>query len=180
MTTAVICLGNELVGDDGLGIRVGRVLQRLELPKSVEVLIRPNLGLELIELLGEYDDIILVDAMTSGRSPGTCVHLDPQDAANMAACPSCSHSLGIPEILQLVARMYPDRAETAIRIIGVEAASIDQFEIGLSPPVRAAMPQAVEKVLEVLSLDDETRKKARQEAVRESNNEISLTDIVSS
>lgn len=147
MKTAVVCLGNELVGDDGVGIRVARVLGNLTLPEAIDVLVRPNLGLDLIELLEEYERVVIVDAMTSGRAPGSCVHLDPSEAAAMASCPSCAHSLGIAEVVQLVKQMFPDRTDRAVRIVGVEAASIDQFGIGLSEPVACALPDAVEAVL---------------------------------
>ena len=40
--TSIVCLGNELAGDDGIGYRVGRVLKALPLPA----------GLEPVDLLG--------------------------------------------------------------------------------------------------------------------------------
>jgi len=178
MKQAVVCLGNELVGDDGAGIRIGRVLKRLELPDSIDVLIRPNLGLDLIELLEEYEEIVIVDAMTSGRSPGSCVRLETADAASMASCPSCSHSLGIPEILQLVARMQPDRADRAVRIVGIEAASIDRFGLGLSEPVRRALPDAVALVLEAVGGLETFGEEARRVAEAEASAAISIEDVL--
>jgi len=178
MRQAIICLGNELVGDDGAGIRIGRVFERLDLPDSVDVLIRPNLGLELIELLEEYEQIVIVDAMTSGRTPGTCVRLETEDATGMASCPSCSHSLGIPEILQLVARMQPERAERAVRIVGVEAASIDRFGVGLSEPVKRALPDAVALVLDAVGGLEAICEEARRVAEVESKREISIDDVL--
>ena len=178
MTCAVVCLGNELVGDDGIGIRVGTVLGRLALPETVEVLIRPNVGLDLIDLLEEYDEVILVDALRSGRPPGTCVQLDPREAASMANCPSCSHSLGIPEILQLVARMAPDRAERAVKIVGVEAVELERFEVGLSEPVKAALAAAVDAVLVGLGVDDDIRAAGRREAEVESRAVVTVSDVL--
>ena len=178
MKRAVVCLGNELVGDDGVGIRIGRVLQRLPLPSTIDVLIRPNLGLELIELLDEYEEIVIVDAMTSGRTPGTCDALAVAETSKMASCPSCSHSLGIPEILQLVAQMYPDRAQRAVRIVGVEAASIDRFEVGLSEPVQAALPDAVAKVLEMLPDLQGLEVQARELAEQEARTRVTVHDVL--
>jgi len=178
MKQVVVCLGNELVGDDGVGIRIGRVLERLPLPPSVDVMIRPNLGLELIELLDEYERVVIVDALTSGRAPGTCVRLDPSETVRMASCPSCSHSLGIPEILQLVERMHPEQADRAVVIVGVEAASIDQFEVGLSESVCLALPDAVATVVDALdllgSLGTEARIAAKTEALRT----VTLADVL--
>ena len=178
MTQAVVCLGNELVGDDGVGIRVGRVLQRLPWPREVDVLIRPNLGLDLIDLLLDYQEVVIVDAMTSGQDPGTCARLEPAETSKLAVCPSCSHSLGIPEILQVVSRMYPERANRAVRIVGVEAAAIDQFGVGLSPAVRDALPEAVDQVLDALGGLDGLRGRARDIAEAEAQADVTLSDIL--
>lgn len=180
MKTVIVCLGNELVGDDGIGVRVGRVLQKLPLPPSVDVMIRPNLGLDLIELLEQYDEVVIVDAMTSGRVPGSCIRLDPREAASMASCPSCSHSLGIAEILQLVRRMFPQRAERAVRIVGVEAASIDQFGVGLSDPVKLALPSAVDLVLDAIGNLESLRAESKRLAEEEAHTVVSLEQILRS
>jgi hydrogenase maturation protease len=180
MKIAVVCLGNELVGDDGIGIRVGRVLKKLPLPPSVDVLIRPNLGLDLIEMLEEYDEVVIVDAMTSGRPPGACIRLDPREAESMASCPSCSHSLGIAEILQLVRRMFPQRAERAVRIVGVEAASIDQFGVGLSDPVKLALPSAVHMVLDAIGTLEALRTESKRLAEEEARTVVSVDQVLRS
>ncbi len=180
MNTVVVCLGNELVGDDGIGIRIGRVLQKLPLPPNVEVMIRPNLGLDLIELLEQYDEVVIVDAMTSGRVPGSCIRLDPREAASMASCPSCSHSLGIAEILQLVGRMFPERADRAVRIIGVEAASIDEFGVGLSDPVKLALPSAVDMVLDAIGNLEALRADSKRLAQEEAQSVVSLDQVLRS
>ena len=177
MKQAVVCLGNELVGDDGVGIRIGRVLQRLDLPEHVHVLVRPNLGLELIDLLDVYDEVLIVDAMTSGRAPGSCVRLLPETAAQMASHPSCSHSLGISEILQVVQRMFPNSNRT-VRIIGIEAAALDRFDVGLSIPVREALPRAVDAILEQLGGLEAIREPALELAEAEAQASVSIHDVL--
>jgi hydrogenase maturation protease len=178
MATAVVCVGNELVGDDGVGIRVGRVLERLALPDRVSVIVQPNLGLELLELLGVYDEIVIVDAMTSGRAPGTCVRISAKEAARMANCPSCAHSLGIPEMLQIAQQLVPDRGAAAVYVVGVEAASIDMFGIGLSEPVRAALPEAVDAVLCAVGASEELRSKGREYARAEASAVVTISDVL--
>lgn len=178
MKQAVVCLGNELVGDDGVGIRIGRVLERLALPDSVDVLIRPNLGLELIDLLEVYDEVVIVDAMTSGRLAGTCVCLKPAAAAQMASHPACSHSLGITEILHVVQRLFPDSRGREVRIVGVEATAVDRFGVGLSAAVRDALPQAVDAVLDELGGLDAVRDEARRLAEAEARADVTVHDVI--
>ena len=85
MNTAVVCLGNELVGDDGVGILIARVLECIELPRDVRVLQKSNLGLELIELLEEFEQIVVVDAMTGRGRPGACHVIEPEHAETQPA-----------------------------------------------------------------------------------------------
>jgi hydrogenase maturation protease len=178
MTTAILCLGNEIIGDDGVGIRVGRVLASLDLPANVEVILRPNVGLDLIELLEEHEAIILVDAMTSQRPAGTCEVLELAAAKQMANCPSCSHSIGIPQILQLANHMFPKRALSTIRIVGIEASSLDTFGVGLSPVVQQALPNAVDAVLELVNASSSTRSKAKGLAMAEARATPSLAEVL--
>jgi hydrogenase maturation protease len=178
LKAVIVCLGNEIVGDDGIGIRVGRVLKSAGLPEGVRVLLRPNLGWELIELLEECDRMVLVDAMTSGREAGSCRVLGTDGAAQIAACPSCVHAIGIPEVLQLAAAMHPTRPRPEVTIVGIEAASMDEFGIGLSEPVRKALPVAVAEVCKLLGASAQLRDAAVRAAAVEASALRSLTDVL--
>jgi len=178
VSTVVICLGNELIGDDGVGIRVGRVLQALPLPSGVEVMIRPNLGLELLELMAEHERLILVDAMTTGRTAGACAVIDVDAAVGMANCPSCAHSIGIAEVLQLAKKLRPSQPRGAVRIVGVEGEVMDQFGIGLSAPVRRGMLEAVDLVLQDVGAGPELRELGRVAAHAEAAAELSVRDVL--
>ena len=68
----ILCLGNELVSDDGVGIRVGRVLAQLPLPAGVTVEFQLGIGLELMDSLRPAEELIIVDAAQTGAPPGTC------------------------------------------------------------------------------------------------------------
>jgi len=68
--TRVLCIGNELASDDAVGVRVGRVLARLRLPDAISIVIRPQVGLELLDDLEDVDELLIVDAMRTGRPRG--------------------------------------------------------------------------------------------------------------
>ena len=76
MNTRILCLGNELVRDDGVGIRIGRILMSLPLPADVRVELAPQLGFDLLDAVAGAERVILVDAMSTGRAVGTCVTLE--------------------------------------------------------------------------------------------------------
>lgn len=178
MSTAILCLGNEIVGDDGVGIRVGRVIASLPLPPGVELLVRPNLGFELLELLESYDRLVIVDAMTCGKPAGSCELVEIDSAASMGSCPSCAHSIGISEILQIVRRLHPALPPRAIRIVGIEAQNIDMFGVGLSASVADALPRAVQLALEASGADSALVERGRAVALSEAQAGRTLLDVI--
>ncbi|TEU12634.1 MAG: hydrogenase maturation protease, partial [Anaerolineales bacterium] len=56
--TLILGLGNPLLGDEGIGVRVGEELSGLELPAGVEVVEGVTAGLGLIGLMEGYQRVI--------------------------------------------------------------------------------------------------------------------------
>jgi hydrogenase maturation protease len=161
VSTRIICLGNELVRDDGAGIRVGEILQRLPLPPGVQVELRPQLGFDLLDVVAGVDRVILVDAMSTGRAPGTCVTLDGQAIERYSAGASLSHALSIAELMALARTLAPERPAATLCFVGVEGVAFTEFGMDLSPEVAAAIPVAVDAVLCLLGGDEELRAAGR-------------------
>ena len=140
MRAVVIGLGNTLCGDDGAG---GAVIDLL--PPDIPTRVAGD-GLDLIDLWSGYDHAIVVDAMVSGREPGTVrvfngFQLPPGRFLN-------SHSMGLPEAISL-ARLV-GQAPVRLDIVGIEARSLGAFE-PMSPQVTAALPAAVRMVHSILA-----------------------------
>jgi len=76
MPTLIIGLGNEFAGDDGIGIRVARVLVESHLSPDIDVIVRPSLGFGLLDAMETSERIVLVDAMSMGGEAGACVVYD--------------------------------------------------------------------------------------------------------
>lgn len=150
MRTRIICLGNELVRDDGAAIHVARALAALPLPADTVVEIRPNLGFDLLELVQGDDRLILVDAMSTGRPPGTCVLQNGREIERFAVSGAPSHSLGVAELMELAHHMRPDQKPPQIVFVGIEGRNFDEYGHELSPEVGTAIPIAVELVRQQL------------------------------
>ncbi len=162
MQTRIICLGNELVRDDGIGMRVGRVLTSLPLPPGVRVELAPHLGFNLLDVVAEADRIILVDAMSTGRPPGTCVTMEGRAIERYSAGAAASHTLGIAELMELALRLAPERAAATLHFVGVEGVAFDRYGTQLTPAVNDALPTAVEAVLRLLEVGPEVIARARE------------------
>jgi hydrogenase maturation protease len=155
MSTRVLCLGNELVRDDGVGIRIGRILMGLALPDDVHVELAPQLGFDLLDVVAESGHVVLVDAMSTGRTPGTCVTLEGRAIERYGAGASASHTIGIAELMELAHRLAPERAPATLHFVGVEGVAFADYGAELTPEVEAAIPDAVEAVLRVIGADAE-------------------------
>ena len=72
MKTLVLGLGNVLLQDEGVGVRVIERLQAAyAFPNDVTVLDGGTLGLDLLHVLEESDRAVVVDAVKAGKEPGT-------------------------------------------------------------------------------------------------------------
>jgi len=154
VSTRILCLGNELVRDDGVGIRIGQILSALPLPEDVRVELAPQLGFDLLDVVAGAERIVLVDAMSTGRVPGTCVTLDGRAIERYGAGASASHTIGIAELMELAHRLAPTRPPATLHFVGVEGIQFAEYGTELSPQVAAAIPLAVEAVLRVIGAND--------------------------
>jgi hydrogenase maturation protease len=150
MKTLILGLGNPLVRDDSVGLRVVWELQRRLADRSdVEVEEDYWGGLRLMERMVGYDRAIIVDAIVTGSPPGTIHRLTPHGIPTQKS--SSSHDVNLPTALALgrqVGLALP--ADDDILLVGIEAEDILTFGDDCTPAVQAAIPQAVEDVLAVL------------------------------
>jgi hydrogenase maturation protease len=161
VSTRIFCLGNELVGDDGVAMRVGRVLRQLKLPDEASVELVAQLGFDLLDLVAGADRVVLVDAMSTGRPAGSCVVLEGRAIERYSAGASASHTVGIAELMELAHRMAPERASATLHFVGIEGAAFGEYSTRLSPEVAAAIPEAVEAVLRVVGAGADLLAQAR-------------------
>ncbi len=147
-------MGNVLRGDDGFGIEVVRRLKsHPDLPPEVSVIEAGSAGLPLVQdLLDGYSMLIIVDAVSQGKPPGTVVTLEPAvpDVRGSAweeigALVGDPHTT-VPSRVLLLARALGALPEKVV-IVGCEPHTVDELQMSLTPPVAAAVDETVERVL---------------------------------
>ena len=146
----VVGLGNELAGDDGVGIAVARHLERLLAGRDdVEVVALPWAGLTLLDALAGHRRAAIVDCLVTGDlDPGTVVRLSEDDVGGSARLVS-SHDLDFPTALALGRRMGLE-LPGEIAIWAVEGAVVDRLGEGLSPPVADAARRVTAEILDFM------------------------------
>ncbi|HUF31955.1 MAG TPA: hydrogenase maturation protease [Acidimicrobiales bacterium] len=141
-------IGNIFLGDDGFGVEVAQRLAGASLPPEVTVVDVGIRGLHLaFDLLEGCETLILVDAMATGGAPGTVVVLEPDPTGSDGAAALDAHSIDPQAVLAMVADMGGTIGR--VLVVGCQPASLEEG-IGLSPPVTAAVPAAVETVISLV------------------------------
>lgn len=136
MTKLVIGIGNPDRGDDAAGILAVRRL------RSMKVIERADCS-DLIDLWDGAEDVIVIDAMRSGRTPGTVMRFDAiAESLPTRTFPS-THNFGIAETVELarVLGRLPER----MRIYGIEAGDFTHGT-GPSPEVVAAAASVADEI----------------------------------
>jgi hydrogenase maturation protease len=171
--TRVLCLGNELISDDALGIVAARWLCRrlavagtpvppgpsldpavtvraFELPRvgPVEVVETALTGMYLLEAVVGASRLIVVDTVVTGATdPGTVLELNERDLAGPRG--GSPHYIGLLETLDLARALGLDVPADVV-FVAVEAG--DYMTVGgeMTAPVRAAVPVVVERAMALI------------------------------
>jgi hydrogenase maturation protease len=141
MSLLVLCLGNDLLGDDGVALEAAGLIEEA-LDEEVMVRTSAASGLYLIELLEGFEDLIVVDTYPGPR-PGRVRELGVEEIKPVSV-PS-AHFAGLPEALE-VAKRAGLRAPHRVRIFGVEIAEAQTVGSPPTAVVRRAIPMLVRMV----------------------------------
>lgn len=149
-------IGNVLLGDDGFGVEVARLLAQRELPRGVRVADFGIRGMDLAyELTEDWDAAVLVDAVGRGEPPGTLFVIEPDPGSGDAAGAGAldPHGMDPVRVLALARAMGP--LPPRILVVGCQPAIVpdpdaDELLMALSGPVEMAAHSAVAMVESLL------------------------------
>ena len=147
MKTLVLGLGNPIMGDDGVGLRVVQeVRRRLDNSASVDVEECYASGPTLLDIIVGYDSLVFVDSLVCDEPRGTVLQPKREQLPDQPASID-AHGMGLLGVLNLGERLgFHVPRRLSIVAVAVEP-NIEASE-SLSPEVARAIPEAVERVLE--------------------------------
>ena len=142
----VLGLGNPILSDDAVGLRVAAEVQRqVSDSADVEVIESSEMRLTLLDLVTGFESLMVVDAVQTGLAAPGFVH--QWDESDLKALPPVSpHFLGLGEALAL-GRLLGLAVPTRVQLFAIEVA--DPFTLGnsLTPALDRCLPAVVEQVL---------------------------------
>lgn len=161
-STLLVGLGNPILGDDGVGWRIVKQVEKAYQQdrangsnfREVDFEFLSLGGLSLMEHMEGYEDVIVVDSiLTKSRPHGTIYSLPLSGLPDFSAGHTTAiHDTSLANALKVGRTMGMVLPED-VWVVAVEAEYVFDFSEELSPPVEAAVPDAVEIVLEMLRKD---------------------------
>jgi hydrogenase maturation protease len=150
--TIVVGLGNPILGDDGVGWQIARQLQeRSDFPPNIDVDCLSVGGISLMERLIGYERAILIDSFVTNKNPiGTLLCFSLDELPNRALGHICSaHDTTLQNALT-IGQELGAQLPKEITVIAVEAQDVYDFSEQLTPKVAAAVPTAVQAIINLL------------------------------
>jgi hydrogenase maturation protease len=140
----IIGIGNTLMGDDGVGVKVAEFLQQRDLGPGIDVVCGGTDGMALSHRFTDVDTVIVVDAIAVDDAPGSVYRFRPEDVGMLSLRSHTSHGLSLPNIM-LAARLQgfdPDVIVYAVQIGDITCG----FDT-LTAEVADAIPEVAEMVV---------------------------------
>lgn len=133
----VLGVGNLLFTDEGVGIHVVQaLLEEYTFSKNVSIEDGGVLGINLLGIISQADELIVVDAIRNGGPPGTLYRLEGDDIPKRILAKNSLHQVDLLEALTLCQAL--DKVPETV-IIGVEPKDIETLGLELTPPVQAKL-----------------------------------------
>jgi hydrogenase maturation protease len=153
--TAIIGVGNVLMGDDGFGPYVAHLLEGwYEWPEDVQVVEIGTQGVDLTPFVRGVDSLVVTSSVHRKAPPGTLHRLSraeimDRDLPNRE--PALRNSPYEPTLRNLVLTLeFGGGAPRDVSVVGAEPETVE-LSGGLSDLVRPALEPAVAAVLELLA-----------------------------
>ncbi|MBN1442418.1 MAG: HyaD/HybD family hydrogenase maturation endopeptidase [Planctomycetes bacterium] len=140
----ILGIGNILLRDEGVGVRVIEALRRRSPVPDVELVDGGTAGFDLVDAIAGREKIVVVDAMDMDEEPGSVRRLDPSELEPGGDRPLSLHEFGLLDTLHLAGRLGCSPAEVVI--FGVQPADLSTG-LELSPQVAAAVERVSSMVI---------------------------------
>ena len=152
MSALILGVGNILLGDEGIGIRVVEELEnRFSFPEEVMLLDGGTAGIELLRYIEGRDLLILIDAMRAGLAPGTVFKVEGEDVPKRFMTKISPHQIGLSDLL--AAGILSDMIPKQLVLFGVEPECLETG-ITISAVVEASLEKIIGAILEELEKRD--------------------------
>jgi hydrogenase maturation protease len=141
----ILGVGCNLFSDEGFGIHViSKLAQHYRFPENVSVVDGGVLGVNLLGIISEADELIVVDVIRNQGSAGDFYRLEGKAIPERIRAKNSLHQVDLLEALTLCQAL--DHVPRTV-ILGVEPQDIDTLNIQLTPLIETKIEPMIAMVL---------------------------------
>lgn len=151
-TAAVFFVGNRLMLDEGVGpAAYDAIVEGYEVPPEVRLFDVGCMSMDMLPYVESCDVILTVDAVDgTGDAPGTVYRFPPDAMARHCGAMASLHDLRLVDLFD-AASLLGYEAEGYCLGMQVDNMAPEEYVVGLTPAVHAALPLLVETVVAELT-----------------------------
>ena len=144
----VIGIGNLLFYDDGIGVIALKYLRdNFEYEPEIELLDGGTLGFNLAEYFLNYDNVFIIDALSSDDEVGSIYKIPSDTLLGRGGYKKTAHEVEVVQMLE-ACELHDKKAE--VTIFGIIAEDIHSVKIGLSKTLRDKFYDLIQTILDEL------------------------------
>jgi hydrogenase maturation protease len=154
MKTIILGVGNQILGDDGVGVHVANELRKHIQDPNIIIDEAITGGMNLLDLLLGYNKAIIIDAVKSENGEnGTVKRIPLSDFSTMHSCNP--HDVSLTEAIEMAKKVGETQIPKEIIVIGIMMKQIPcEFGDKLSKNIAMAVPKAVEMTLNEIKISN--------------------------
>jgi hydrogenase maturation protease len=153
LKTLVLGIGNTLLGDDGVGVYAARELAERISDGNVTVMDTAIDGLNLLDVIRNYERLIVIDAILDERAEtGTIFRLTQDQIPPPSLSGASSHNLNLATTLNIGKSIFPGEIPGEVVVFAVASQNVDYVTEEMTANVKQVLPQVVELVINELGL----------------------------
>ena len=145
----VLGIGNELAGDDIIGIKVVREVAEIG-PSDIDYKQLSTGGLQLLETILGYDKVLIVDSIETNSPSRRILKIKTEDFSDATFLAS-PHDMNFPTALEIGRKSLPEMMPKVIRIIGIEIPVQETITDKVSEETLAKIPAIKKMILEEIN-----------------------------
>jgi hydrogenase maturation protease len=164
MDILVLGVGNLLLSDEGVGVRALEEFERqFGTPEGVELLDGGTSGMELLYYIRDRDVLIIIDAITCGKPPGSIIRIEGERVPALFQKKISPHQLGLSDLM--AAARLTDSLPAKVVLFGIEPKELGTG-LEMSGEVGGALEElALLVALELTSCGVDLLQKTKSETV---------------
>ncbi|MCK4973683.1 MAG: HyaD/HybD family hydrogenase maturation endopeptidase [Sulfurimonas sp.] len=142
----VIGVGNLLFKDDGIGVIAASYLRKnFNYEPELEILDGGTLGLNLIEYFVDYDNVFVIDTISTDEEVGSIYKIPSHELLSGGRYKNTAHEVEVVQMLE-ASELYDKKAD--VTIFGVVPEDISTTKIGLSDSLKLKFDMLIKTVIQ--------------------------------